>query len=450
MKLKTSHTHAQIAPHFNLTALTISLRIKAVREIVHAHFVPLHLFTQDYQNISRHTTPLSRKLFKTTPDSVILVWDGTYVFKVKSSDYEFQKGTFSMQKGRNLLKVMMCVSTDGYIIGAYGPYAASKNDATILNEIMDQPGNIFGSLRNGDLIVVDRGFRDSVKKLRKHKFRVEIPEFIDGGKAQLTTKQANNSRIVTKTRFIVEIRNGHIKQKWKHLDGVKNIESIPYLMKDYQVCAALVNAFCPNIRSDKDDWELVGNNMLKNLGVVNELSRIVCKIPRTSFTCVNNLSLHPKLKMEDLKEITQGTYQIAQSRSYCQSHLKENANDFVMKVCPATECREYCGILLTSTSNPLLLLVNFKSRFVSTKRHKSYVLVDLNSRGKDTIKAYYCSCKNGARTVGCCSHVTTIIWYTYFIDNSRLSLPSPKLNCFFNHLINPLDFSDNDSNSDTD
>lgn len=102
MKLRTSHTYAQIAPHFNLTAVTIISRIKTVRDIMHAYFVPLHLFTQDRGQIIRHTTPLSRQLFKTATDKLILVWDGTYVFTVKSSNYEFQKDTYSMQKKKEI------------------------------------------------------------------------------------------------------------------------------------------------------------------------------------------------------------------------------------------------------------------------------------------------------------------------------------------------------------
>lgn len=31
--------------------------------------------------------------------------------------------------------------------------------------------------------------------------------------------------------------------------------------------------------------------------------------------------------------------------------------------------------------------------------------------GRDAIQQYYCNCIVGKRTVGCCAHVMTVIWY---------------------------------------
>lgn len=151
--------------------------------------------------------------------------------------------------------------------------------------------------------------------------------------SQLTTKEANLSRLVTKIRYVVEARNGHIKSKWKFMDGIKNVEAIPYLAKDYEVCAALLNAFGSSIQSDRQDWRLIGDTMLAQLNVKNYLAGLVSKIPRSSFTRSSNLTLMPKLSMNDLKIITQGTYQIAQCRSYCQMHLLANENNFIIEVC---------------------------------------------------------------------------------------------------------------------
>lgn len=215
------------------------------------------------------------------------------------------------------------------------------------------------------------------------------------------------------------------------MDGIKNVEAIPYVAKDYEVCAALLNAFGSSIRSDEKDWKLMGDTMLARLEAKNGLAGIVSKIPRKSFISMTNLTLNPKISMNDLKKITQGTYQITQARSYCQMHLKENENQFKIEVCFDEECRKFCGSLLTSTHEPRLLLANMKSRFVSQKFHKAYVLIDLNGNGSEKIIAYCCTCKNGLRTIGCCSHVTSIIWYSYYIDIEKVKFPSPNLNNFF-------------------
>ena len=44
-------------------------------------------------------------------------------------------------------------------------------------------------------------------------------------------------------------------------------------------------------------------------------------------------------------------------------------------------------------------------------RYHVYIVAERNNEGKDAIKEYYCTYKNGARTVGCCAHIMAIIWY---------------------------------------
>ena len=41
-----------------------------------------------------------------------------------------------------------------------------------------------------------------------------MPEFVEAGLNQLTTTQANRSRLVTKCRFVVEAVNGQLKQRF--------------------------------------------------------------------------------------------------------------------------------------------------------------------------------------------------------------------------------------------
>lgn len=76
MKIRTNHTYPQMAPHFNISPQTVSLRVRQVREIVHSQFVPLHLFTTRRDEIIQHTTPISRALFRVKDDAIILILDG--------------------------------------------------------------------------------------------------------------------------------------------------------------------------------------------------------------------------------------------------------------------------------------------------------------------------------------------------------------------------------------
>ena len=45
--------------------------------------------------------------------------------------------------------------------------------------------------------------------------------------------------------------------------------------------------------------------------------------------------------------------------------------------------------------------------FASTQ-YKAWVQYSLTG---DPIRAWYCQCKAGGQTVGCCAHIASVIWY---------------------------------------
>ena len=56
-------------------------------------------------------------------------------------------------------------------------------------------------LKEGDVMILDRGFRDAVIELENgYKLKVMMPNFLEKGQKQFTTNQANESRLVTKIR----------------------------------------------------------------------------------------------------------------------------------------------------------------------------------------------------------------------------------------------------------
>ena len=82
-------------------------------------FVPYNI---GFQHIShdefseKHLTDSAKLLFNVQANEAVVVVDGTYVYIQKSSDYRFQRRSYSMHKFRPLLKPMMKVATDGYIL----------------------------------------------------------------------------------------------------------------------------------------------------------------------------------------------------------------------------------------------------------------------------------------------------------------------------------------------
>lgn len=265
-----------------------------------------------------------------------------------------------------------------------------------------------------------------IPNLRNRGLIIKTPR---GSENKLTRSHTNESRFSTKTRYVVEVRNTHIKNKWKYLSNTKIYQSIPNLKKDFQIASAFVNAFCKRLRSDPTDSNRIAALMLSKRDQQNTLSRCIQHFPNTSFRQISNLTLHPKFSSEDLKNISLGTFQIRLAKSYCQAHLKANNNEFIVHVCDDIAlCQKY----FQDSSHPLLLRFNSVSRFRSATIHKTYVLLNFSNQ-KFEVKGYCCTCRHGCRTVGCCGHVMSLIWYTLHVDENTVRdiLPSKNFDDFF-------------------
>ena len=77
--------------------------------------------------------------------------------------------------------------------------------------------------------------------------------------------------------------------------------------------------------------------------------------------------------------------------------------------------------------DPLLVKAYMDSRFRASKSHHIFILVDHSKVGRDSIMEYFCTCEAGKRTVGCCSHVMTIIWYLGYAQYQNICVPNPSI-----------------------
>lgn len=144
-KLRTGLPNTILSSIFNLSLNQIQRITPSVREALMKNFVPRHL---GFQHISHqelclhHITPIARKLFTSedNQDQAVLILDGTYIYIQKSHDYEFQRLSYSLHKNRPLVKPMMVVAPDGYIISVLGPYLSDyhNNDASITKHMISQ------------------------------------------------------------------------------------------------------------------------------------------------------------------------------------------------------------------------------------------------------------------------------------------------------------------------
>ena len=101
---------------------------------------------------------------------------------------------------------MIVVAGDGYSVCVLGPYLADgKNyDASMLTHMMrtDSEG-LNDWLAKEDVFVLNRGFRDSLSLLHDIGYQVHIPAYLAQSVKQHTTSNANDSKLVTKVRWVV-------------------------------------------------------------------------------------------------------------------------------------------------------------------------------------------------------------------------------------------------------
>jgi hypothetical protein len=197
-KSRTGETNQRLASLVGLSRSSMKKMIGEARKALSDEWVPLHLgmfrITRDV--LKSHMTTVAEELF-CNADKVAVVMDGTYTYIQKSTNNAFQRASYSGHKHRPLLKPFMIVSPDGHIIDALGP---NVSDATISRHIGTELRSI---LEEGDVVLVDRGFRDTVQHLTALSLDVRLPESNSNG--QLNVEQANRTRLVTKCRFVVEV-----------------------------------------------------------------------------------------------------------------------------------------------------------------------------------------------------------------------------------------------------
>ena len=133
------------------------------------------------------------------------------------ADYEEQRRTFSMHKHTNILKEMMIVAPDGYILHVHGMNIADggNNDAKILEFMIKCHPELKNYFEPGDCFILDRGFRDVLNCLHDEGIQTKMPPFLERDEKQFSTEAANSSRQVTMARWVVEAVNGRIKNKYK-------------------------------------------------------------------------------------------------------------------------------------------------------------------------------------------------------------------------------------------
>lgn len=414
-KLKSGMSNQLLSTVYNIPKKSIRRAIASARKALAKDFTPRYI---GFQHISRediitqHTRPLANTLFGgKTCAPAILVIDGTYIYIQKSMKFRFQRRSYSMHKHRPLVKPMMFVSTTGYIVSVIGPYFsdAKNNDANILKHVMFRNEEEIRSwVKEDDVFVVDRGFRDSLSMLERLGIRSEMPSFLKKGQAQHSPEESNTSRLVTKIRWVVESVNGRIKT-WKYLNNIVPNSQIPHIEDDIKLISAICNKYMkPLVSTNEESETLLGCKMLVLAKQNNKLmERVIANgwdKMRTQWKKINEDSFFfPSLDEEELRNLTLGVYQLKLAKSYTEEHLNPDGEYEVL----------ICGI------QEGLLMGKIQSRHVSNKVYKLWI--EFN---EFSVLGWYCQCRTGARVVGTCAHISSVIWYLGFARHQNIAFKS--------------------------
>lgn len=262
-----------------------------------------------------------------------------------------------------------------------------------------------------------------------------MPPFLNH-RRQFSTEESNQSRCITKVRWVVEAVNRRIKE-FKYFANTIQNSSLVYLQADLCNVCALINRYRPPIAISKPDDAEIGREMRILATKKNRIEMV--KLERNLFDehlCYvlfqllnqNNLLRRPSawetidhmdiidhfpiLSEEGIGDITfgmelslkismltcfsiSGVFQLKRARSYAAE--KAGTSDLTAAV-PYTvqRCRLFPNIIKVPTQ--------------SAHRDRTTYHPTIHFSAEE-ILGWWCDCWIGNRFLGCCSHISSAIWF---------------------------------------
>jgi hypothetical protein len=173
---------------------------------------------------------------------------------------------------------------------------------------------------------------------------------------------------------------------------------LPKIAKFFNISCALLNAFSPPLSNDSEKNVRIAARALELVDTANSMQVRVRreKLDRNTRNWIlaseDIVPEFPILDEADFETVTLGIYQTKLATRYCQLHMDGNA--------------EYSIFLNTEVPN--VVRAKIESRFVSVKKYDLWISYAPNVHSAEGIVGYYCLCRQGARTVGCCAHIISV------------------------------------------
>ena len=217
--------------------------------------------------------------------------------------------------------------------------------------------------------------------------------------------------------------------------------------KIVRICGALLNAYFPRLIADLNCQDEIILKMLSLEDKPNHLAEMVIDMDanrlRSVFPSVSTMdAVHTcfqEMSLDDLYFYAQGSYQMKYCASYANDALRLNNNGIVFQ-CHDETAELHFEPYGMEVDEPLLLRAKLPSRHSENKIYTIYILLDYSKSGIERILEHFCNCIAGKRTVGCCSHILTIIWYATLGCTSNIRVPAANLANFARRIILEPDF----------
>ena len=206
---------------------------------------------------------------------------------------------------------------------------------------------------------------------------------------------------------------------------------MPYISENIKIICAICNKFFRPLSSGAtEEDEIIAAKMKFLSKEINSLKSFVEENnlgqKSAKWEITEDIKDFPFLGEQELRNITCGVYQLKRSPSYIHEYLDGESQILIHK------------------EDPGLIRVKIHSRHISSKQYILWIQFT-----ESTISAWYCKCRAGARVVGVCSHIASVLWYLGFARHNEKQLYGVRNWGEFVEDAQQVDNSDSESESST-
>lgn len=202
----------------------------------------------------------------------------------------------------------------------------------------------------------------------------------------------------------------------------------------YRIAGAIINKYRPTINMQDCTAETARMLLQKAKEPNTVQAKVEVEVLHTRNAqrwvtlSANQIQDFPLITPDQLKDITVGIYQVNLAPSYVQDKFdREQSDEYQVEMLRNEDRLPEAGFLR----------VRIYSRHRNATKYQlwiAYKSLDEDEDDQDEddqdspVLGYYCTCPSGARTLGTCAHIASVIWFLGFArHNGRVRYPSTVL-----------------------